>query len=57
VVIVGYGATSTGKPFWIIKNSWGTAWGEAGYVRVLRDTVSGGTGVCGVQQYLVYPNL
>jgi len=27
VVIVGYG-TSGGVPYWLVRNSWGTGWGE-----------------------------
>ncbi len=36
VTIVGYGTTSTGQPYWIIKNSHGAAWGESGYMRITR---------------------
>ncbi|KAE9548387.1 hypothetical protein FO519_008401 [Halicephalobus sp. NKZ332] len=35
VVIVGYG-TDSGIPYWIVRNTWGTGWGESGYVRIRR---------------------
>jgi len=33
VLAVGYD-TSSASPFWQVRNSWGTTWGESGYIRL-----------------------
>lgn len=44
VVLEGYGIDQeTQEPYWLVRNSWGSSWGEDGYMRLLRvdpDTLS-----------------
>jgi C1A family cysteine protease len=47
VTVVGYGYTNS-TYYYLVKNSWGTAWGEKGYVR-LRIEEKNGT--CGMNTY------
>ena len=37
VAIVGWG-TQNNVPYWLIKNSWGTKWGDKGFGKVKRGT-------------------
>lgn len=36
VQLVGYGTTDDGLDYWLVRNSWSPAWGENGYIRLLR---------------------
>nr|AAD20453.1 cysteine endopeptidase precursor [Oryza sativa] len=54
VAVVGYGETNDGTEYWIVKNSWGTAWGEGGYIRMQRDSGYDG-GLCGIAMEASYP--
>lgn len=47
VVVVGYGSES-GREYFLVRNSWGANWGEAGYFKV---GVSEGYGTCGINMY------
>jgi C1A family cysteine protease len=52
VLLVGYGVDAKAGNYWIIKNSWGASWGEAGYIRLAR-----GKNQCGIQNAASFPTI
>lgn len=51
VTVVGYN-NKVAQPHpanWIVRNSYGSRWGESGYVRI---AMAGSRGVCGINQYM-----
>ena len=58
VVIIGYGMDcATGNEYWIMKNSWGKAWGENGFFRLKIAPGPSGYGICLAHYYLITANL
>ena len=51
-LIVGYGITDDEQKYWTVKNSWGTSWGEKGYIRIAKDS----NNMCGVATMVGYPD-
>lgn len=36
--VTGWGETASGLKYWVIRNSWGTYWGDAGWLKLKRGT-------------------
>ncbi|XP_052817751.1 procathepsin L-like [Mya arenaria] len=53
LLVVGYGTTKDGIQYYNCKNSWGTQWGDHGYVKIVRNK----NNQCGVASTASYPTM
>jgi KDEL-tailed cysteine endopeptidase len=56
VLLVGYG-TENGTDYWLVRNSWGTGWGDGGYVKLRRTNRTNTAGACGIALGASYPTV
>ena len=57
VLAVGYGSLN-GEDYYLVKNSWGTSWGQNGYIMLGRgDEYNNGNGQCGMLMQGSYPSV
>lgn len=51
ILAVGYGSEN-GKPYYIVRNSWGSSWGDHGYIKI---AAVDGIGICAIQSHPSWP--
>jgi len=51
MLVVGYGTDNQNGDYWIVKNSYGTGWGEGGYIRMARNK----NNFCGIASHAMIP--
>ncbi len=49
IILVGWQDTSEAEGYWILRNSWGSWWGENGYMRIAYNTSRVGEGTSWVE--------
>jgi aminopeptidase C len=55
-LLVGYGVLN-GQEFYKVKNSWGSQWGDKGYMYLGRGPTFGEEGQCGIKMDVSFPKV
>ncbi len=50
-LVVGYDTDEADQDYWIVKNNFGTGWGQDGYIWMARNRGN----MCGIASYACYP--
>ena len=53
MTLVGYGTNSNGDDYWIVRNSWGSGWGDNGHILTARNKGNN----CNIASWAMYPNV
>ena len=53
IALVGWGNDPTEGDYWILRNSWGSSWGEGGYMRISVNSAAVDCAVC----YVIYQDI
>ena len=57
VMAVGYGNdAATGLDYFLVRNSWGTSWGDNGYIKIGMSSTGTAPGYCGINKAVYYVN-
>lgn len=57
VVAVGYGLdVATGLNYFLVRNSWGSSWGDKGYIKIAQSSTGTAPGYCGINKAVYYVN-
>ena len=57
-LVVGYDTDPSAGPFFILQNTWGSGWGNGGYIWLPRgESYNDGAGQCGVYVAPTYPTM
>lgn len=51
VLVAGYGINEDDIEYWLVKNSWGTTWGDQGYIKMARNRDN----MCGIASSASFP--